>query len=651
MTALNRFIKLLFNKPAWLICLASLCGLTLFSACASGPAPEEQSTDWELLQQLPARMPMDLSEGSPDLEWWREAQKTREQRIQWWQDARFGCFIHWNASSLLAGEWKGEVYMGYAEHIQRMAKIPCPVYREEVVGSFNPTKFDADEWVRLIKRAGMRYLVITAKHHDGFAMWDSDVNDYNIVDATPFGRDPMRELKDACEKYGIHFGVYYSHAFDWGEENGPGNDWDYENPGGNRGLFGGLKWYDEHPELLPRIRTYINNKSIPQVLELIKKYDPDLIWFDTASKLPPEETLRILKKVREAKPDIVVNSRIVYPAVLPGRSGHFGDYLSTGDRAVEFLPREGDWEAIPTTNESYGYHKHDHSHKTPDYLIKVLAKAAAKGGNILLNIGPRGDGTIDPVDVKILEGIGEWMKVNESSVCEAGRTTLTVQPWGQSTLDGNRFYLHVFDWPEDGKIEVGGLKSDVLKAWMLADTTQTPLKHQRIDDVTVEMQLAGSAPAVGHAVVVMEVQDAAATDDHRLVSVQSDTLLHGFDSQITGSGYKFGDGKARRDYIEGWNGENQKLIWKIYLREPASFEISAEYQRLGEPGDFKVTCGEQVFQATTKGDVVENWFSDYIEHDLGRLELPAGQHTIELSPVGTPEEGLMRFRALHLNPQ
>ena len=520
-----------------------------------------------------------------------------------------------------------------------------------MVGSFNPTKFDADEWVRLIKRAGMRYLVITAKHHDGFAMWDSDVNDYNIVDATPFGRDPMRELKDACEKYGIHFGVYYSHAFDWGEENGPGNDWDYENPGGNRGLFGGLKWYDEHPELLPRIRTYINNKSIPQVLELIKKYDPDLIWFDTASKLPPEETLRILKKVREAKPDIVVNSRIVYPAVLPGRSGHFGDYLSTGDRAVEFLPREGDWEAIPTTNESYGYHKHDHSHKTPDYLIKVLAKAAAKGGNILLNIGPRGDGTIDPVDVKILEGIGEWMKVNESSVCEAGRTTLTAQPWGQSTLDGNRFYLHVFDWPEDGKIEVGGLKSDVLKAWMLVDTTQTPLKHQRIDDVTVEMQLAGSAPAVGHAVVVMEVQDAAATDDHRLVSVQSDTLLHGFDSQITGSGYKFGDGKARRDYIEGWNGENQKLIWKIYLREPASFEISAEYQRLGEPGDFKVTCGEQVFQATTKGDVVENWFSDYIEHDLGRLELPAGQHTIELSPVGTPEEGLMRFRALHLNPQ
>lgn len=144
----------------------------------------------------------------------RDSLKTREERIVWWRDARFGAFVHWNASALFAGEWQGEAYMGYAEHIERMAKIPCAVYREQVVGRFNPTAFDADAWVRLIKAAGMRYFVITAKHHDGFTMWDSEASDYNIVDASPFGRDPIAELKAACERYGIYFGLYYSHAFD-----------------------------------------------------------------------------------------------------------------------------------------------------------------------------------------------------------------------------------------------------------------------------------------------------------------------------------------------------------------------------------------------------------------------------------------------------
>lgn len=596
----------------------------------------------------PPRLQMNLNEGSPDLAWWREAAKTREARIQWWRDAKYGCFIHWNASSLPAGEWQGEVYPGYAEHIQRMAKIPCPVYRREVVGRFNPTAFDADAWVRLIKDSGMRYLVITAKHHDGFAMWDSQVSEYNIVDATPFGRDPIQELKEACERHGIAFGLYYSHAFDWGEPNAPGNDWDYENPGGNRGLFGGLDWFDDHPEIVPRMRSYVDGKSIPQILELLDKYDPDLIWFDTASKLPPEETLRILRKVREAKPDVLVNSRVVFP--YDGWPGHYGDYLSTGDRAVEFRSLEGDWETIPTTNESYGYHAHDHSHKTPGYLIQVLAKAVAKGGNILLNVGPRGDGTIDPVDAGILQGIGDWMEVNAASIREAGRTTLPVQPWGQTTRDGNRFYLHVFDWPADGRLRVGALQSPVKGAWMLADTERKPLAHERLDATTVEVRLDGDAPepARGHAVVVMEVEDAADVGDSRLVSTTQPTLLHGFDGQLAGEGFGFGDGKARRDYIDGWQGGEQKLRWPIYLREPASFEVTLEYQRLGEPGEFTVTSGETVLRGKTQGKEVDNWFSDYIRQDVGTLELPAGEHIIQFAAAGAPEKGLMRLRGIHL---
>lgn len=661
------FLKACYQKPAiatsmkktfrvvGIVCIVGLVGHLEKSKAGSSQdsgleetVPSVSSERRTSIVPPAPRLQIDLSGNSPDLNWWRESLKTRDARLEWWRNARFGCFIHWNASSLLAGEWQGKVYPGYAEHIQRMAKIPCPVYRKEVVGNFNPTKFDADAWVRLIKAAGMRYLVITAKHHDGFAMWDSEASDYNIVDATPFGRDPIRELKEACKRHGIHFGVYYSHAFDWGEPNAPGNDWDYDNPGGDRELFGGRNWFDHHPELVPKMRTYVDGKSIPQIRELIKNYDPDLIWFDTASKLPPEENLRILKAVREAKPDIIVNSRIVFP--YEGWPGHFGDYLSTGDRAVEFQPFEGDWETIPTTNESYGYHKHDPTHKTPAYLIEVIAKAAAKGGNILLNIGPMGDGTIDPKDVDILEGIGRWLETQEASIRPAGRTTLTVQPWGQSTRLGDRLYLHVFDQPSDGRLQVGGLKSEMRKAWLLSDPKETALRRQRLDSRTVELELAGEAPKDGHAVVVMDVADATDVDPHRLLATKQPNELLGFDAQFEGTGYQYGDGKARRDYVAGWNGTDQRIIWDVYLREPATFDLSVECQRIGEPGKFQVTCGESVFQATTEGKPVDQWFSDYIHQNLGRLKLPAGSHRIEFAPVGKPEGELLRFRALHLRP-
>lgn len=638
-------------KP-FLPIFALVSSLALGQPAAEDPSDLSGSIDsiTEPVIPPPPRLQVDLSVGSPDLAWWRESMEDREERIQWWRDARFGCFIHWNASSVLAGEWQGEVYMGYAEHIQRMAKINQEDYLNEVVAEFNPVDFDADEWVRIIKNAGMRYVVITAKHHDGFAMWDTDVNDYDIVEATPFGRDPIAELREACKEQGLYFGVYYSHAFDWGEENGVGNDWEWENPGGNRGLYGGLYWFDEYPELVPKYRTYLDEKSIPQVVELIEKYDPDLIWFDTASKFPLEETLRVLKAAREAKPDIVINSRVTFQGTVDFRDNHFGDYLSTGDRAVEFRSVEGDWETIPTTNESYGYHKHDMSHKTPDYLIKVLAKAVAKGGNILLNVGPMGNGEIDPIDVNILEGIGEWMQINEVSIIDAGKTTLTVQPWGQSTLDGNRFYLQVFDWPDDKTIKVGGLKTDIKKAWMLADKSEKALKHKRLDEMTVEILLTGEKPDIGHAVVAMDVNDASNVSPYRLLATDKDNLLHGFDSINEGTGYSYGDGKARRDYIAGWNGEDQRLVWDVYLLEPAVYDVAVEYQRIGEPGDYVVSSGDQIFQATTRGDEVDEWFSTYVIDELGQLELPAGRHTIDFSAVGEPDGELLRFRALHLRP-
>src|ERR1700722_6796187 len=203
--------------------------------------------------------------------WWTAALQGRDERLAWWRDARFSCFIHWGAYSVEAGEWNGRNVGGYSEHLMRLARIPLAVYKEKVVGQFDPENFDAEKWVALIKDAGMKYICITSKHHDGFAMWPSDVYKYDIRDNTKFKRDPMQELSDACHKAGIHFGFYYSHAFDWEHPDAPGNDWDYQNPGGDRKLFGGANWYDSHPELVEKVKKYVDEKCIPQLQELIRK--------------------------------------------------------------------------------------------------------------------------------------------------------------------------------------------------------------------------------------------------------------------------------------------------------------------------------------------------------------------------------------------
>src|SRR2546429_2431101 len=233
-----------------------LLAISVVSGCTASIAAEPLAKRESL--SVPAK-------DSPEMAWWRESMKTRDERLQWWREARFGMFVHWGVYSGLGGTWRGHPGKGYAEHIQRMLKIPIPVYRDQVAGKFNPSEFNADEWVHIAKDAGMGYFIITAKHHDGFAMYDSKVSDYNIVQATPFKRDPMKELKAACQKYGLKFGFYYSHAFDWGDANAPGNDWDYDNPGGDRGLHGGRNWWDASPELPAKVRKYVDEKSIPQL--------------------------------------------------------------------------------------------------------------------------------------------------------------------------------------------------------------------------------------------------------------------------------------------------------------------------------------------------------------------------------------------------
>jgi alpha-L-fucosidase len=574
---------------------------------------------------------------SPEMAWWRQSMETREGRLQWWREARFGMFMHWGVYSGLGGTWHGEAVKGYAEHIQRMLKIPIPVYREEVAGKFNPTEFNAEDWVRAAKSAGMGYLIITAKHHDGFAMFDSKVNDYNIVQATPFKRDPMKELKAACQKYGLRFGFYYSQAFDWGDANAPGNDWDYDNPGGDHLLHGGKNWWESSPERLVKARKYVDGKAIPQLLELIHNYDPDILWFDTAQKLPESENLRILKAVRQAKPDIVINGRLVRSC---------GDYLSTADRPSEFSPKEGDWEGIPTTNESYGWNQNDHSHKPPAHFIQLLAKAAARGGNLLLNIGPMGNGKLDPPDLAILEGIGRWWQFNGQSIRGTTRTPLPVQAWGESTCKTNRLYLHVFQWPRDGKLVVGGLKSAVERAYLLADPQRANLASVRLNPLDVSIAVPTAAPDKVDSVVVLECAAPITADSRRLLlpTVPADALRV-FDAQRHGKTLRFGAGKAKDAYVENWSRTNEFIAWPVRLSQPATFQVSATYDALpaSAGGRFSVRVGSCQLAATVHQ-------GENISTSLGAIRLEPGSYELEVLPERCAGGELMRLRSLVLTP-
>ena len=574
---------------------------------------------------------------SPDVRWWRDSQTNLNQRLAWWRDARFGMFIHWGVYSHLGGTWQGRPVHGYAEHIQRIMKIPIPVYRTEVAGHFDPTNFNADAWVRLARDAGIKYIVITAKHHDGFAMWPTKVNDYNVMDATPWHHDPMKDLKAACGRYGLKFGFYYSQAFDWGNSNAPGNDWDYNNPGGDKQI-GGRNWWETTPGFMASAQKYVDTKAIPQLLELIHTYHPAILWFDTASKLPPSENLRIMKAVREAAPDVVISGRLVYG---------WGDYRDTTDRPANFPPEQGDWEAIPTTDESYGWNQNDMSYKPPGHFIQLLAKAAARGGNVLMNIGPRGDGTFDPHDVAILKGIAAWWQVNGESIRGTTRTPLPVQTWGESTRKDNTLYLHVFNWPTNGQLIVGGLRSKV-KAADLPNRMglfPIPLKFEQLNSFDLSIEIPKVAPDKFDSIVEVNYDGEIRTDTNRLLQPQfpGDTL-RAFDGELDGK-LRYGPGKKTDDYVMNWTSPDESVSWPVRLNEAAKYEVSINYvaEKKSEGGAFTVSFGPQTLTGTVQAgnpQIVS----------LGRVSLKPGTFEIKVAPVKIVVGELMRLRSLELKP-
>jgi alpha-L-fucosidase len=626
--------KCMMIANLFLICL--ILSFSLF-----GQGDEEK----EMLNKGKARDQQAIDEAVNG--WWTESVKNREERIAWWREAKFGMFVHWGVYSLPGGEWKGNKISGYAEHLMRKEKISRAEYLE-LARQFNPVNFNADEWISLAKNAGMRYFIITSKHHDGFAMYDSKVSEFDIIQQTPFKRDPMAELASACKKYGVKFGFYYSHAFDWEHPDAPGNDWEYQNPGGDKNILGGpngeKNWFDFHPQNLPKAARYVDEKAIPQIRELLQKYHPDILWFDTPGKLPLSENIRILKAIRGIDNKVVVNGRLARSSAIS-----FGDYKNTADRPAEFYPVDGDWEAIPTTNESYGYHRYDLTHKSPEYFIQLMANAAARGGNLLMNIGPMGNGRIDPKDAAILDSIGQWMRVNGESIYGTAATPLPLQSWGTSTWKKNKLYLHIFRWPANSQLVLGGLKSNVTKAYLLADPSKKELKSKRLNNLDLLLYLPEKIPDVINSIIVLETEGKIKTDRVRLLTGEKLVQrLLAFDASQKGEGFRYGDGKADRFYVEGWNKKDQTLSWTFRVNEPMSFQVKLKYIAVAEGGgqiQMKLN-GNTFFDRITINDEE----SGPSNKELGLLSLKPGTYTLTISPAAIDGSELMKLLEIELVP-
>jgi alpha-L-fucosidase len=330
-----------------------------------------------------------------------DSPQAKTARLAWFHEAKYGLFIHWGLYAIPAGEWKGARVPGIGEWIMNRARIPVSEY-EGLAKQWNPTRYDPAAWVQLAKDAGMKYIVITAKHHDGFALFDSKVDRWDVVDATPYKRDVLKQLADACAKAGMPLGFYYSQSQDWHDPNGAGNTWD----------FGP----DEGPEVKKDYDKYLREKAEPQVRELLTHYGPvALVWFDTPRMMGGGRAQRFTEIVRTLQPKTLID----------GRLGETGDYVTTDDNVIPAQVQAEAWEVPATINHTWGFRKDDQDWKSPGTIVFKLVDIVSKGGNYLLNVGPMADGVIPPASQDTLRAAGRWLKVNGEAVYGAGPT-----PWG-----------------------------------------------------------------------------------------------------------------------------------------------------------------------------------------------------------------------------
>lgn len=405
----------------------------------------------------------------------------KNTRMEWWRAARFGMFIHWGVYSQWGGVYHGhQQARGGAEWIMNRCKIPVSEYQERAK-SFNPVNYDPDAIVKMAKDAGMKYIIITAKHHDGFALFKSNASKWNVADATVYGKDLLKPLADACRKYGMKLGFYYSQAQDWNNPGGAAARKEmregWPNPDSAK-IDAYTKAHNGHWDPAQETKTfnqYMDEVSVPQVKEILSNYgDIAVLWWDTPTNMT-DEAAQKLQNALKLQPHIITNDRLKRPN-FPG------DTKTPEQKIPTQAELDGqDWETCMTMNGSWGYKSWDHNWKPAEMLIRNLVDIASKGGNYLLNIGPKDDGSVPQESIDRLAAIGKWMKVNSSAVYGTQASPLSDLSWGRCTMKENgsntTLNLFVFDWPADGKLVVPALSNKVIHAKLVIGNKSLTTKN------------------------------------------------------------------------------------------------------------------------------------------------------------------------------
>lgn len=524
-----------------------------------------------------------------------------ELRLKWWKEAKFGMFIHWGLYAVLArGEWA-----------MAASKIPVTEY-EKLAKQFNPLKFNAKEWVNIAKSAGMKYIVITAKHHDGFAMFHSQTEKFNIVDATPFARDPLKELAEECQKQDIKLCFYYSHVIDWHHPHSVheyyNNTWDYQLE--NKSFY-----------------NYWNNLAKPQIRELLTDYGPiGLLWFDTAGGLSKKDSKEIIDIAHKLQPNCLINSRVSH---WP----NMGDYQSKGDNEIPMYGEDSrPWETPMTLNKSWGYSDNVQEWKTTESIIFKMVNIVSKGGNLLLNVGPTAEGLIPETSVERLRDVGKWLSTNGEAIYESNPNPYPYEfEWGAITVRSGKMFLHLYHkYCPSRELKLYGLKNKVIKSYILADETKEQLDIDQVyneesDYHALTIKLPKQLPGQYISVVALEIAGEVKVDQsfsQQASGVITLDLVHAeIDERIT------------------------KAEWGFKVVHPGTFDVVlVNFKKAGTDWEkeynetVELNLGKQQLECIPKEDIIleESQSCQYpyteIHSKLGQVEInKSGQYTLSLT--------------------
>ncbi|MCB8932367.1 MAG: alpha-L-fucosidase [Chthonomonadaceae bacterium] len=553
-------------------------------------------------------------QASPD-PYANETAAQRDARMKWFREARFGMFIHWGVYSVPAGVYDGKPIGGIGEWIMHQARIPVDRYRA-YAKEFNPTRYDAEKWVRIAKDTGMKYIVITSKHHDGFAMFDSKASDWNIVKATPFGRDPLQELAAACHREGIRLGFYYSQAQDWN----------------NGGSAAGGHW---DPKQDRDMTEYIQKVAVPQVKETLTHYGKiSVLWWDTPYEMTKERA-DLLLPLLKLQPGIITNNRLG------------GGYMGDTETPEQFVPATGypgrDWETCMTMNDTWGFKSTDHNWKSSETLIRTLIDIASKGGNFLLNVGPTSLGEIPAPSVERLAAVGAWMKQNGSAIYATTASPFKKLSWGRCTKvlgkDGAALYLHVFDWPTNGKLLVPGLRSPVGGASLLVGGTKLACRNTAEG---VEVDVPAQAPDKVSTTIQLMVKGALVVEQPELVLKLEGTLALSPDDATLHGGLQ-SEQRGGKPNLGFWTDPKDTAEWTFTAPRAGNVAATTEIAAPASAA-FEVTLGGKTvrFDSPATGS-----YDTYQTVNLGTFPVVAGKNTLVVRPVAQGWKP-MNLRAIQL---